>query len=466
MKDPIKKQLTSLPNNPGVYIFKTGKGKVLYVGKALFLKKRVNSYFRNVPLSGKIAQLICEIKKIDYIPTSNEAEALLLENSLIKHYNPKYNVMYRDDKSYPFLEVTNRKFPRINITRKKNNKSSLYLGPFTNVKLLKEALIYLRRIIPFRTCKNLPKKACLDYDINLCPAPCEEKITKTEYLKLIRNIKMYLQGKKAKLIKVLEQEMHHLSKKRKYEEALVVRDRIKALTRITSEVGLSPDIDILYRIKKSLKLSNLPDYIEAFDISNISGNQAVGSMVAFKKAYPYKNGYRRFKIKNILSLDDYKMIEEVLTRRYLRVLANRKKLPDLIVIDGGKGHLNVAVRSLKELGIDSIDIIAIAKRFDFIYYKSKNTIREYKLDPDELKIIQHIRDESHRFAKTYHHVLRNKLIKASELDNIPGIGPKRKKVLLKTFGSIENIKNASVTKLANLGKIPPTVACKIKDYFK
>jgi len=473
MKTNLKKQLNNLPNTPGVYIFKSRYGKVLYVGKAIHLRKRVNYYFKHSYTRGKLIQLVNNISKIDFIVTSNEAEALLVENRLIKQEKPKYNVMHKDDKSYPLVEITNEMFPRIYITRGKHKKDSLYLGPFTNAKLLRKGLKYLRRIIPFRTCRSLPDKVCLNYDLSLCPGPCEDKITPEKYSEFIDKIKLYLQGKKNELIKSLKQEMYQLSEKKKYEMAVVVRDRIKALSRIAKEIDLTGITALLYRVKQKLELINIPDYIEAFDISNIYGKQAVGSMVAFKHGCPYKQAYRRFKIKNISNLpeieiggDDYRMMKEVLYRRYSRVKRENKRLPDLVVIDGGKGHLNVALRTLKELDMGKVDVIAIAKKFDFIFHKKKDRIVKYELEFEELKILQRIRDESHRFAKSYYHILRGKLTEVSELDNIPGIGSKRKKALLRCFGSIKDIKKANEVKLLKVKNISPVIASKIKDYFK
>lgn len=472
MKHKLKKQLRKIPDKPGVYIFKSSEGQILYVGKAACLKKRINSYFNKTKKQEKVAKLLENTDKLDYILTSNEAEALLVENKLIKKETPRYNVMYRDDKSYPLIEITFHKFPRVYVTRGKENENSIYLGPFTNVKLLKEGLSYLRKIIPFRTCKNLPKKACLDYYIGLCPAPCEGKITPEKYRENVNKVKIYLQGDKKELINKLEKEMKELSNKKKYERAADIRDKIKALTKIAADIDSSGINAVLYKIKQKLNLSNIPVHIEAFDISNISGKQAVGSMVVFKNGKPYKKGYRRFKIKQEgpdkdRTIDDYRMMEEVLRRRYIRILKEEKQLPDLVVIDGGKGHLNIAIRILRKLGIENrIDIISIAKKFDYIFHIEGNKIRPYKLNPEELKILQQVRDESHRFANKYHHILRSKLTTASELDNIPGIGPKRKKALLKYFGNIEEIKKAEEDKLSQVSSMNSLVASKVKDYFK
>ncbi len=470
MKLSIKKQLSKLPDIPGVYIFKSYNGSILYVGKANCLRKRVNSYFSRSISSVKRKNLGKEIDIIDYIVTSNEAEALMVENKLIKQEKPKYNVMYRDDKSYPVVEITNEEFPRVHITRNKN-KQSLILGPFTSAKLLKEGLSYIRKTIPYRVCRRLPKKACLDYRLGLCPAPCEGKISPTEYSKLIDKVKLFLQGEKSKLIKELEKEMLFLSKEEKYEEAANIRDKMKALNRISKETDLTDIHAVLYNLKQRLKLSNLPNYVEAFDIANISGKKAVGSMVAFRKGKPFKKEYRRFKIKRKYGFsgelrDDYVMMKEVLHRRYTRVLEEKKDLPDLIIIDGGKGHLNVAIKELENLNIKSVDIVSIAKKFDDIFHKDKNKFYKHRFEGECLNFFKSIRDEAHRFANTYYRTMINKSIKHSELDNIPGVGPKRKKQLLKYFGSVEKIKKADKDDLLKINNITENIADKIKDFFK
>jgi len=405
----IKDLIDKLPLTSGVYLMKDTDGKVIYVGKAVALRKRVQSYFRRSQGAvSKTDLLVSEIADIDHIKTASEAEALILEASLIKQYAPKYNIELRDDKTYPFIEVTGDVFPRISVERPRvKTKDSRYYGPYVAVTLIREALSIIRKIFRFRTCDPFPDKECLDYHIGLCDAPCIGKISKTEYAKNIRNVCLILEGKKDALQRGLSQEMGALSAAQKFEKAAAVRDQLRAIGALYSGTG-----DINYykeaeQLQRALNLPRLPERIEAFDISNIMGDQAVGSMVAFVNGKPDKRNYRRFRIKEVEGIDDFKMIAEVVRRRYRRLREEGRLFPDLIVIDGGKGQLSAALGELAALEIE-IPIISLAKREEEIFLPRKRDA--VRLPPDSLglKLLQRLRDEAHRFAITYHRKLRTK----------------------------------------------------------
>ncbi len=405
----IKEKLKSLPNGPGVYIFKDERGKALYVGKAISLKKRVSAYFRKTSYySPKTEALILNIKDLEYIPTASETQALLLEASLIKENQPKYNVEFRDDKSFPEVKVTDEDFPAIFVCRPKRKNRARYFGPYTNAKLLRQALKAIRRVFPFRSCRTMPKKPCLNYYLNLCPAPCIGRIKRRDYREIIKRICLFLEGKQEELIKDLSIKMGKEAKEKNFEKAAKLRDQIKALSSLmyTSEFS-GWDKEGLGELRRVLRLPKLPRRIEAFDISNIFGKEAVGSMVSFYDGKPNKNNYRKFRIKTVGQIDDYKMLAEVIQRRYRRVKKEKLPYPDLILIDGGKGHLSVAKRELKNLGL-SLPLMGITKGEEEIYCVGKKAPLILPSNSAALHLLQRIRDEAHRFALAYHHILRRK----------------------------------------------------------
>lgn len=404
----LKNKIAELPDSAGVYIFKDAQGKIIYIGKAKSLKSRVNSYFGG-DLSNKTVALMAKVSDIEYKVTVNESLALLLEASLIHQYKPRYNVSLRDDKSFPFVKITNEEFPAVYITRKKQTDGSHYLGPYTDAKLLREALKIIRRRFPYRSCKKLPKKACLYWRLKLSPAPCIGKISKEEYGRIIEDICLILEGKTDSLIKRLSEDLILKARAQEFEEAARIRDQINALGSIgQSQVSFSRKEE-MEALKRLLKLDRLPQRIEAFDISNIYGKEATGSMVSFYKGLADKDNYRKFRIKTVETIDDYKMLNEVIHRRYCRLIEEKSPLPDLILVDGGRSHLLTAQKKLKELGV-RIPLVSIAKELENIYIPgSKRPIR-FKSDNLALNLIRRIRDEAHRFAIAYHHILRRKKI--------------------------------------------------------
>ncbi len=406
----IKDRVKALPLTSGVYLMKNAAGKVIYVGKAVSLRKRVQSYFRKAKTMSKTDLLVAEIERVDVIETFSEAEALILEASLIKRYDPKYNFELRDDKSYPYIEITGEEFPRISVQRPHHRKiKAKYYGPYVNPRLIREALTIIRKIFHFRTCDPFPNKECLDYHIGLCDAPCIVKITKKQYRKNVRNVCLILEGKKDTLYRGLKKEMEFLSKTQRFEEAAKVRDQLRAIGALysgTQDINYFKEAE---QLQRALGLSRLPESIETFDISNIMGSQAVGSMVYFSNGKPDKKNYRRFRIKEVKGIDDFRMIAEIVKRRYRRLKNEGLAFPDLIVIDGGKGQLSAAFQELEKLGVQ-IPIISLAKREEEIFLPKKRNSIKLSKDSLGLRLLQRMRDEAHRFAISYHRKLRGKSV--------------------------------------------------------
>jgi len=404
----LKNIIAKMPDTSGVYLMKDRTGAVIYVGKAKSLKKRVTSYFSRA-LDGKTMVMMSNVSNIEYRLTATESLALILEASLIHQYRPKYNVSLRDDKSFPLVKITNEEFPAICITRKRENDGSHYFGPYTSAGLLREALKIIRRSFPYRSCKRMPQDECMYYRIGLSPAPCTGRINKNEYAKTIKNISLILEGRTDSLIKNLSRQMNLESKEHKFEEAAKIRDQINALGAIgASNTGVGNEVE-LADLKNLLKLEILPFRIEAFDISDIFGKEATGSMVSFYRGLPDKNNYRRFRIKTVRGIDDYKMLGEVVRRRYSRLVEEKLPLPDLILIDGGRSHLLTAEKELQKLGLN-LPLVSIAKEQENIYTKDTNRPIKLSQDTPALNLIRRVRDEAHRFAQAYHHILRGKKI--------------------------------------------------------
>ena len=405
MAEDVKKKINNLPDSPGVYIMKTDDGKILYVGKAVSLRKRVASYFRKNVTDIKTNILTGKIKDIDFIPCDTEAQALLLEASLIKEKRPKYNIALRDDKSYPYVAITNEDFPRVFPARPKKKDDLFLFGPYPNVRIIKEVLKLIRKIFPYRSCRSFPKAPCLYYHLKLCPAPCAGKISSREYQEILTGLYKILSGGKEALIRMLEKKMLRASRGRNFERAASLRDKIIAVKSLYS--GKSNIHEIIY-LRDMLGLESLPLKIEAIDISDISGREAVGSVVVFTDGLPDKSSYRRFRIKGIYNSDDCKMIEEVVARHF-RSKDKYTKLPQLVIIDGGRGQVRAASKVLKSMHLD-IAIVGIAKRNEELWLEGENKPLIVPKDNQALRLIQRIRDEAHRFAHKYHLLLRKKSI--------------------------------------------------------
>lgn len=462
-----KEKIRGLPSSPGVYIMKDDKNAVLYVGKAANVRKRVASYFYpNRRLYGRLESMVSQVDRIDCVPTITEAEALVYENSLIKQLHPKYNVMLRDDKSYPRLKLTiNEKFPRLFIVRRKADDGALYYGPYTSAVLLREAMIALRQMFPLRSCGKMAKSPCLNFHLHQCLAPCAGKIDDVQYAEMVTELKLFLEKGRPGLLKALTEKMLEVSRLERFEEAVKIKARIEALCSIREKSVRYIPADETEELKNMLGLQAPAEVIEAFDVSNIMGQEAVGSMIYFFRGRPRKGEYRKFRIRSVEGVDDYSMMREIVRRRYERSLEEKKRLPDLIVIDGGKGHLAAALEELEALGISGVPVIGIAKEFEHIYMKDRKEPLILPRDSKALHLLERIRDEAHRFAIAYHKELRSKKIEFSELDEIRGIGRKRKKVLIKRFGSVDGIKAASFEELLKVEGIDAKSAKSIFDHF-
>jgi len=464
----VKEKVKNLPACPGVYIMKGDAGQILYVGKAKNLKRRVSSYFYPArALTARIELMVRKIKDISYLTTSTEAEALIYENGLIKKLSPKYNVALRDDKSYPMLKLTvSERFPRLFITRKRAEDGSIYYGPYSDAKLLREAVIFLRQMFPLRSCGKMPHSPCLNYHIKQCFAPCAGKIDDAAYADMVSELRLFLEGKREELLGLLSKKMAAAAASENFELAAVLRGRLEALGSIKDKVVHYGPLEELRELRDVLNIKEDIDTIEAFDISNIMGKASVGSMVCFYKGKPKRSEYRKFKIRLVSGIDDYAMIREIVNRRYSRLISEDKKLPDLILIDGGLGHLRTAVDELKALGLDRLNVISIAKEFEHIYSKDRKDPIILPRESKALHLLERIRDEAHRFAITYHKGLMSKDIVSSGLDEITGVGPKRKTALLNYFGSMENMKLAKVGDILKIKGLDEKTAHNIIKYFK
>lgn len=587
--------LSSLPELPGVYQFLDSTGKIIYIGKAKNLRKRVSSYFnRSRYDSAKVRALVSRVADIKYIVVNSESDALILENILIKKHQPKYNILLRDDKTYPWIVIKNEPFPRVTTTRRYESDGSIYYGPFTSGRLLKALLDLIKQLFPIRTCeltlthKNITSgkfKACLEYQLGNCLAPCIGNQNETDYLNNINAIKKILEGELSEVLRLLTNEMTKAAQELRFEQAALLKERLRLLqnfqakssvitkgtktadvfTILSNEghtvvnylkvnsgmvvqsynlriksivdepledifsqaileirerlnlksttllVNIIPAYQLanikylipkqgeklkllklslrnaeayikelvkneeranpqtralkyLEQLKRDLQLPELPIVIECFDNSNLQGTNPVSACVVFKNGKPAKNLYRHFNIKTVTGPDDFASMREVIYRRYKRLIEENKSLPNLIVVDGGKGQLNSAFETLKELHIQHIPIIGIAKRLEEIYRPGDSTPLYLDKRSMSLKLIQNIRDEAHRFGITFHRKKREKMNEASVLESIPGVGKKSVINLYTRFRSLENIKNASLEELSEV--VGAKTASNIVSFFR
>ncbi|MBF0102915.1 MAG: excinuclease ABC subunit UvrC [Desulfobacterales bacterium] len=499
----LKGAVNTAPELPGCYIYRDNSGKVLYVGKAINLRKRVKSYFQRFgDQVVRIQNMIKQISSVEFVVADNDLEAFILETNLIRKYKPKYNVDKKDDKNYSWVMISGGKdFPKIDLVRKRIDQKAVYFGPYAKQSPIKRTLESLRKIFPYRTCDRVIEyrkdvlyssnpRPCLYWHLGLCDAPCAGKINSKEYKKNIKKIELFFIDKKKNLIEKLKVEMFKLSQDKHFEEAALLRDKVADLIYLSTQVDIEESTDefkfrqvkkanqnqALEELVKSLPMLGLKSHkgfkIECYDISNIQGKYATGSMVVFVDGVPDKAQYRKFRIKTKGTPDDYAMHMEVQSRRLKQHIKPGTKtdksfaeLPDLMIIDGGKGQLASVLKVHSELGI-SIPVTGLAKKFeDLFLFNTLTSLMDKVTLPRNSQaryLIQRIRDESHRFAITYHKKLRSKASQVSILDGIPGVGEVIKKKLLLAFGSVENIKSASLKDIQQIVK-NRTTAGKIKS---
>jgi excinuclease ABC subunit C len=589
MNSQLEDKLKNLPLYPGIYQFFNDKGKIIYVGKAKNLRNRVRSYFQKNVDSPKTVALVSKIEDLQFIVTDSEIEALVLENNLIKEFKPRYNILLKDDKSFPYIRITNELFPQVYATRNVEKDGSKYFGPYTEVKSMKTSLRMISKIFKIRSCKldindeTIAKKkfkVCLDYHIKKCEGPCEGLVTREYYAGMVSQVAKVLRGKTDELIGELQLQMNEASSNLNFEKAAEIRDRIEQLQVYSSrqkvvtadledrdiisaafegkdvaatvlnirsgklvgkrQLNLSSEesednaqinaaivkfyygeyVEVpqeivlevepedseallewlntkatkkckfiipqrqsdsksllnmckqnaifqlkeiqLQRMKKEgnipyalsalqrdLHLKKLPRVIECFDNSNLQGSDAVASMVVFVDGKPKKSLYRKFIIKTVEGPDDFASMREIIERRYSRVLEENQQFPDLIMVDGGKGQLSSAVESLDSLGVRQYEIIGLAKRLEEVFLPEDSEPQIIAKTSSSLKLLQHVRDEAHRFAITFHRERRSKRTFTSELLEIKGIGEKVAQKLLTSL-SLDEIKKADSIKLTEI----------------
>ena len=429
----IREQIKGFGSGPGLYFFKDSKDTVLYIGKAKNLRSRVSSYFQESAdllqsRGPKIVEMISKVVNVDCLETANEVDATLQEARLIKDVRPPYNTQLADDKTFPYLEITTKdEYPGVYITRNPKSEKSKLFGPFTGAKDLRAVMTVLQKIFKFRTCgldiresdeKRRFFRPCLLYSIKQCAAPCAARIEKAEYKKIIKDLMTFLQSKRSTILRKLKKQMEEASKATDYETAAMYRDRVRLIERLdqrgTVETNVQPEVfardpaEALEKLQKMFNSEKAIRIIEGIDIAHISGEETVGSLVKFIDGKPFKSGYRRFKIKTVKGVDDYACIKEVVGRRYKRALDGEELWPDVILIDGGLGQLHAAEEAMAEMGAPVPLLASIAKKEEVIYIHGTEKPVKLAANNPAKKLLQYVRDEAHRFAQHYHHLLRSK----------------------------------------------------------
>ena len=512
--EAIRKKLCALPHKPGVYLMRDRFGTVIYVGKARDLRKRVSQYFhpsRRLGWDLKFNALVEAIHDFDMHVVRSEPEAFLLEGKLIKEFHPRYNISFRDDKRFLMLKVNlNDPIPNFTFTRLRKDDGARYFGPFSNSGALRNTVALVRRQFNLRGCRvftpgEADYKHCLYAHLKYCTAPCIGNVTREQYLEQVRAACDFIEGQCHEMKEQLEVEMRKAATAQDYEKAAGLRDLIRDLKETTKKerkfervpytlpLAIDPQRD-LTELAKALGLREPPRRIEGFDISNISGTFAVASLVSFKNGRPDRANYRRFKIKTVEGQDDFAGMAEVVKRRYSRLLregnvaqasrppdrggnpglvaAERSRrdacatLPNLILIDGGKGQLNAACAELKKLGLEKIAVIGLAKEFEEIYQPGESKPLRLGLNHPAVKLLQRLRDECHRVANSYNAQLRIKRISESVLDEFPGIGERRKQALLKKFGSVQRLRTATLEQIAVVPGFGGKAAKELKAFLE
>lgn len=422
-------RVRSFPRKPGVYLMKDAAGRVIYVGKAKNLRSRAGSYFLKAAREeARTAHWVFEICDIDYLECESEVDALLAESRLIKDVQPKYNKEQKDDKSFPYLMITTREdFPRVEITREPRESGVKLFGPFASAGALRAAMQVLQRIFQFRTCSldieaDDPRwqwfRPCLLASIRQCTAPCNLRITKEDYRRDIKRLQTFLEGGKTRLIAQMRDEMQTAAKNREYEKAAKLRDEIHMIERLDERGNLDTHVQpqVFYidpkkglaGLKKVLKLAEAPRVIEGVDIAHLGGNETVASLVQFIDGLPFKPGYRRYRIRGVQGVDDFRSIHEVISRRFRRLSDDQATFPDLLLIDGGKGQLSAALAAFRDQQITPPTLLSLAKREEEIFLPGESEPLMLSRHSFALRLLQYVRDEAHRFAQHYHHILRRK----------------------------------------------------------
>jgi excinuclease ABC subunit C len=422
-------KVKTFPAAPGVYIMKDGQGRVLYVGKAKNLRNRAGHYFTKAATEDmRTADLVKLIEDVDFLTAESEVDALLLEARLVKDIQPRFNVELKDDKSFPYLQIrTREEFPRVEFTRTPRRKGVRLYGPFTSAKSLRAALQVLQRIFKFRTCSLDIRsddqrwrwfRPCILHSIRQCTAPCNFRVTREDYRKQIRSLCLVLEGKKARLLREMEEEMSQASVALQFERAARLRDEIESLKNLGMRGDVDKDVQPevfhieprkgMVGLRKVLGLRETPRTIEGVDIAHLGGNETVASLVRFIDGLPFKPGYRRYRIRSVEGVDDFASIREVITRRFRRQRREEDVFPDILLIDGGKGQLAAAEDAFKLLGVEPPCLISLAKREEEVYRLGEAEPLRLSRHAAALRLLQYVRDEAHRFAQHYHHLLRRK----------------------------------------------------------
>lgn len=479
MTDALQEKLKNLPNEAGVYFHKDKTGQIIYVGKAAILKNRVRQYFqKSRRRDPKTEALVAEIHDTDWVTVESELDALFVEAEMVRRYMPRYNILLRDDKSSLYVRIDyNDPYPSVTVTHRPLDDKAEYFGPFFNGGEVKRALRYLRKPFPYSTHSTvIPKRACLQYHLGLCPGLEEHKTPLSDYRANLRKLMQFLRGEREKVIIKMEDDMQKAAKKQDFETAAKIRNQYYALKALSKQIVFSDHefLDIskdrgLQGLADLLGLKDVPRRIEGYDISHMQGTDNVASMVVFTNGLPDKANYRKFKMR-IPGNNDFAHMHEAITRRLSEKNVKAWGIPDLFLIDGGKGQVAAAIRARDEMGINR-PMVGLAKREEeIVVHLEKSQVNVSKIElhnqraivnesddfimillpksSDIVKLLQRIRDESHRFAVSYHSVLKGKRQTASALDDIPGIGPVTRKKLLKTFGSLRGVKEASEGEIA------------------
>ena len=477
----VREKIEFLPHDPGVYRYLDASGKIIYVGKAKDLKRRVSQYFRPPEqLDRKTRALVEHIADLTYTVVETEEDALLLENNLIKQLQPHYNILLKDDKTYPWICIRNEPFPRVMLTRRYVQDGSLYFGPYASVHHARRLLDLMGSLWKLRICAHAltPEqieggklRCCLNYHLEKCAGPCEGLFSAEEYQAQIEEIRKLLSGRTRELMYACRAKMQEAAADLRFEEAQEWKERLALLEahhereksvghgildmetyKLLKEKTLPRRIEkaekVVAQLQKDLGMSVPPRHIECFDNSNIQGTNPVASCVVFRDGLPCKRDYRHFNIKTVVGANDYASMKEVVNRRYSRLMAEGEELPQLVVIDGGKGQLGFALEALMELGIsDRIFIVGLAKRMEEVIVPGDPLPLFLDRNSSSLRVLMQIRDEAHRFGITHHRNLRSKAQTVSALRSLPGIGEATEQKLLRHFKSLKKIKEASLEEL-------------------